>query len=140
MHIANKFIKASSIGIVETLNNLIMHEFLIRDILENYSYLFEASVAIDTAKYKPRDSLLFLQKQIIFLGGKPTTQRLAIPAINPCSYDSVIELIKESTRKLIESYLLAIASIENEQKYLTLKVMLQKIVQTKTCLCEVQVG
>jgi len=135
VEIANKFIMASSIGIVDILNSILMKEFLIRDILENYSYLFDPTTAPMAIKLKPKDSILFLQKQIISFGGKPTTQRYVIPAVNPGNNAGILALAKEHISKIKDDYISAISSIENEEKYFTLKIMLQKITQAKTNLC-----
>jgi len=132
-HLANRFIMASSEGILTVLNNLLMKEFLIRDILENYSYLF-ISLGICAERHKPKESILYLQKQIIALGGKPTPQRLAIPAINPASEEGILALVKEHEANLISDYLAAIKTIEAEDKYLTLKIMFTKIVRNKSQL------
>ena len=129
--IANKFVMASSKGIVEVLNNLLMKEFLVRDILENYSYLFLPEEAKKAASLKPKESVMFLQKQILAFGGKPTTQRLVIPAINPASSEGVLALVKEHGNRLIADYMDAIKSIEGEDKYLTLKIMFERIIQSK---------
>jgi len=129
--IANIFIKASTTGIVETLNNLLMREFLIRDILENYAYLFTPETVRLAKQYKPKESILYLQRQIVSLNGKPTSQRLSIPAINPASADGVLELIKVHDRKIIAAYLAAIKDIEEEDRYLTLKIMFERIIQNR---------
>jgi len=128
-HIAKKFVKASSVSVIENLNDLLMQEFLIRDILENYVYLFEPSQALQLVQYKPKDSIIFLQKQIVFLGGRPTPQRFTIPPMNTCSYSSMLGLVKEANKKLIQKYSSVISSLGCEDKYLTLKVMLQKIME-----------
>lgn len=133
--IANKFIMASSVGIVDVLNNILMKEFLIRDILENYNYLFDPTTASMAIKLKPKDSILFLQKQIISFGGKPTTQRYVIPAVNPGNSAGILALVREHLSKIKDDYISAVDSIENEEKYFTLKIMLQKIIQAKTNLC-----
>ena len=136
--IANKFIMASSVGIIDILNNVLMKEFLIRDILENYCYLFDQSTAASAMKLKPKDSILFLQKQIIAFGGRPTTQRYAIPAVNPNNSNGILALAREHILKSKDDYVSIISSIESEEKYFTLKIMLQKIIQAKTNIgCEV---
>jgi len=133
-NIANKFIMASSKGIVEILNNLLMKEFQIRDILENYSYLFLPEEAKKAAQHKPRESILYLQKHIIAFDDKPTTQRLTIPAINPAKSEGVLALVKEHENRIIADYFNAIKAIETEEKYLTLKIMFERIIQAKSQL------
>jgi len=132
--LAARFIMASSAGILEIMNNLLRKEFLIRDILENYCYLFSPEAAVIAKNHKPKDSILYLQKQLLSLGGVPTTQRLVIPAINPASSEGVLALVKEHESNIIADYLAAIKSIEKEDKYLTLKIMFMKIVNAKSQL------
>lgn len=132
------YLKASILSIVEILNDLLMKEFLIRDILENYSYLFSSDTVKEAKQFKPKESILYLQKQIIALNGKPVTQRLVIPTITPLSVEGVLLSVKEHTDKLIEDYRKAIKHVENDEKYLTLKIMLEKIVQHKPMIAQIK--
>ena len=126
--LAARFIAASSAGIVEVLNNILRKEYLIRDIQANYNYLLTKEV---TAAFKtPVDSLLYLQKQIVSLGGTPTTQRLKIPTI--ANNKKVLLALKDHKSNVVAEYLAAIKAIEKEDKYLTLRVMLSKIVKNKS--------
>ena len=130
--IANRFILAASNGVVDILNSLLMGEFQIRDILENYTYLFSPEDAKKAAQHKPKESVLYLQKQIISFGSNPTTQRLTIPAINPSKAEGVMALVKAHENKLLSDYMAAVKAIENEEKYFTLKVMFERIILIKS--------
>jgi hypothetical protein len=135
--IGTKFIMAASAGVLEVLNNLLRKEFLIKDIIDNYSYLYTSEIVNQLAKYKSKETILYLQKQIINYAGTPTTQRLIIPTVNPASInppgiDGILVLMKEHDADLVSDYIAAINSFGKEDKLLTLKVMFTKIIQSKT--------
>ena len=131
LDVAKKFTNASSTNAIEILNSLLMQEFQIRDILENYAYVCDPETSKVFLSWKPKESILFLQKQISFFGGKPTTQRFVIPTINQNDCETILDLVKEATKKLIKNYNKALTLFGKDEKYFTLKVMLQKIAKSK---------
>ena len=124
-HLANRFIAASSDGLIGILNDLLMKEILIKDTIENYSYLtnFKATAKIGLVQ---KDNILFLQKQIVSLGGKPTTQRLLIPNVK-----GIHVTLAKYKKRIAADYTAAIQFLGDSSDYLTLKTTLQKIVHLR---------
>jgi len=129
LDIANKFIKASQGGVVEILNNLLMKEYLQRDIAINYYYLFDDSQKDYLSAHfeSEKARIAYLQNVIISLGGVPTTQRLTIPPINPTAPESVMALNVEFEKQAVTEYLAAAKSLEGLDEYASLKVWLEAV-------------
>jgi hypothetical protein len=125
--IASLFLKACG-GVPEVLNKLLMNEYLILDILNNYFYLF--TDASTYSLYDPKDIIKYLQKQIVGLGAVPTTQRLVIPKINPATAEGILALVKEHTKVAAAGYLSALKIIDDPD-LAVLKVNLQNIIAKK---------
>lgn len=128
--LASSFLKVIG-GVPEILNRLLMKEYLILDIMNNYYYLFEGSSLESYKKFDPKEVIKFLQQQIVSLKGVPTIQRLSIPDVNPASAEGIIVLIKEYEKVLITEYQQAIKNIVMEPQLGILKLNLENIVRVK---------
>lgn len=123
LSIANQLYKISAGGVVEILNNLLMKEYLQRDVAVNYYYLFDASYNNYLKEHfdSEKERVAYLQKAIVQLGATPTTQRLSIPPVNPLSCEGVIALITELEKQAVAEYIAAAKSLEDMPEYMTLK-------------------
>lgn len=127
--LANRFIKASVGGVADLFNDLLMREYLQRDISVNYFYVFDdthAEYLKDHFKSE-KGRMVYLQKAILDLGGTPTLKRLAIPPVNPLTSDGVMALITEMERQAVTEYLAAAKTLEGYPEYATLKVWLETV-------------
>ena len=127
--LANKFIKATTGGVVEILNNLLMKEYSQRDIAVNYYYLFDDAQKSYLIEHfnSEKERIVYLQNAIVELGGVPTTQRLSIPPVNPLSADAVIALNVEMEKQSVAEYLAAAQSLDGMMEYASLKTWLESI-------------
>lgn len=121
--LANKFIKASRGGVVEILNNLLMKEYQQRDIAVNYYYLFDDSQKSYLIEHfeAEKGRIVYLQNAIIGLGSTPTTQRLAIPPVNPLAAEGVMALNAELEKQAVAEYMAAANSLEGMAEFASLK-------------------
>lgn len=127
--LANKFIKATTGGVVEILNNLLMKEYHQRDIAVNYYYLFDDAQKSYLIEHfnSEKARIAYLQTAIVDLGGVPTTQRLSIPPVNPLSSESVIALNVELEKQAIAEYMAAAQSLDGMMEYASLKIWLEGV-------------
>jgi hypothetical protein len=127
--LANKFYKVTAGGIIEIINNLLMKEYLQRDIAINYYYLFDESHSEYLKNHfeSEKGRMVHLQKTIVELGASPTLRRLSIPPVNPLNSEGVMGVITELERQAVAEYLAAAKSLEGMAEYTTLKVWLEKV-------------
>ena len=129
LSLANKFYKVTASGIVEILNNLLMKEYLQRDIAINYYYLFDEthSEYLKSHFESEKGRMVHLQKTIVQAGGTPTLRRLAIPPVNPLSSEGVMGVVTELERQAVAEYLAAAKSLEGLAEYASIKVWLESV-------------
>jgi len=127
--LANKFVKATAGGVVDILNDLLMKEYLQRDVAINYYYLFDAGHSKYLKEHfeSEKGRMVYLQRCIVDFGATPTTRRLSIPPVNPLTPGAVMGLIIELEKQAVVDYLAAAKSIEGFPEYTTLKVWLEGV-------------
>lgn len=129
LSLANKFYKVTASGIIDILNNLLMKEYLQRDIFVNYYYVFDDSHSQYLKQHfdSEKGRMVNLQKLIVDAGGTPTLTRLAIPPVNPLSSEGVMALVAEMEKQAVSEYLSAAESLEGLSEYAAIKVWLESV-------------
>lgn len=109
---------ATAKDLVEVLQDLLKIEYLQRDIYESYRYLLFGAAGIAVKSHleehmiEEMTHIDTLQRYIVSLGGTPTLERLAIPAIADSKLETLLNLNLANETEAVEKYSIAIKAIE----------------------------
>jgi bacterioferritin (cytochrome b1) len=104
--------------IVATLQDLLMEEYLQRDVYESYRYLLFGASGIGVKDHleehmaQEMGHIDTLQRYIVSLGQVPTTERFPIPAPIQYNLNSLMLLNLELERKALEKYSIVVHGLE----------------------------
>jgi bacterioferritin (cytochrome b1) len=136
--LAQKLKIASEHGVVDILNSLLKEEYLQRDLYETYDWLLfgPSSVAIQEHLQEhlkdEMEHIRLLQRYIVHLGGLPTLERHAVPAIDPLTFENILEKNLELEKSAVKLYSNFASALDENEDLLGLKVDLENIISEET--------
>lgn len=119
--------------VIDMLNALLADEYLQRDLYETYSYyLFGLnSPAIQTHLKEHMDEesghIQILQRYLSHFGAAPAIKRKEIINLSKISLRKILETDLELELRAVENYSNAIALLENQTKFSSVRVALENI-------------
>jgi bacterioferritin len=119
--------------VVACLNDLLLDEYLQRDLYESYAYLLFGPEAIAVQEHlqghldDEMDHIKILQRYIVTLGGLPTLDRKPITVIEPLEFYAILEKDLELEHTAVSKYSKAIADLEGSTEFTALKIDLENI-------------
>lgn len=119
--------------IIKLLNELLLREYLQRDVYETYGYwLFGYSSSplqshLKNHMMEEMEHIEILQRYLMHLGAQPLVERIEIPQIKNPSLRKILEFDLELEDDAVSRYTNAIEFLEDKKEYTSLRVDIENI-------------
>lgn len=120
--------------VVDLIKDLLLHEYMQRDIYETYSYYlfgFESPAIQQHLKEHMTQEQLhieILQRYLMGYGAPPVLERLSIPKVD-LTLKAILDLNYQEESNTVKAYAKAITVLENEEEYTSLRMELEDIIK-----------
>lgn len=119
--------------LIETIQDLLLEEYLQRDVYENYRYLLFGPDGIGVKEHleehmlEEMEHIDILQRYLVSLGGIPSTDRKKIPVPEEYSLDGLMKLNLELENNAVEKYSLIINGLSEIPEHIAIRIDLENI-------------